>query len=50
MRMRPPIRCRGSSIARIDWRSSGFRGGQITGVILGGLAGIIGASMIGLVE
>ena len=46
----PPDPLPWSAIARIDRRTSGFRGGQITGVIVGGLAGIIGANLVGLVE
>ena len=46
----PPDPLPWSDIARIDRRTSGFRGGQITGVILGGISGFIAANLVGLVE
>jgi len=46
----PPDPLPWSAIARIDRRTSGFRGGQITGAILGGLSGFIAAHLVGLVE
>jgi len=46
----PPDPLPWSAIARIDRRTSGFRSGQITGVIFGALGGIIAANLTGLVE